>query len=266
MVEEHTCESSMKIDMVKVKFLARKYVNKIRRNPKISLNFFIGDIYDDLKVEINVSTAWRAIKAVGYLLYGNENQQFVRLWSYAKELLDTMPGSTVITKLDEQKFMRIYICPEPLKRELFSGCRRFICVDGCFLKGAFNGQLLAAVAHDADNGIYPIAWAVVEVENTESWKWFIKLLKEDLHMDRQPKSWVLMTNQQNSELLDAEHRLCIKHLHAKWSKRFPKKMMKDLMWKAATAANVKYFKYRMQRIKNVSVDAYKALDGIERKK
>ncbi|GAA0146633.1 hypothetical protein LIER_42915 [Lithospermum erythrorhizon] len=252
MVEEHTCGSSMMIDMVKVKFLARKYVNKIRRNPKISLKCFIGDIYDDLKVEISLSTAWRAIKAAGYLFYGNENQQFARLWSYAKALLDTMPGLIVITKLDEQKFMRIYICQEPLKRGFFSRCRRFICVDGCFLKEAFSGQLLAAVAHDADNGSYLIAWAVVEVENIESWKWFIKLLKEDLHMDQKLESWVLMTDQQKglenaikSELPNVELRLCVKHLHANWSKRFPKKMMKDLMWKAARVANVPYFEYRI---------------------
>ncbi|GAA0187230.1 hypothetical protein LIER_34518 [Lithospermum erythrorhizon] len=79
MVEGHTCGSSMKINMVKVKFMAKKYVNKIRRKPKISLKYFIGDIYDDLKVEISLSTTWRAIKAAGYLLYGNENQQFARL-------------------------------------------------------------------------------------------------------------------------------------------------------------------------------------------
>ncbi|GAA0153983.1 hypothetical protein LIER_43254 [Lithospermum erythrorhizon] len=101
MVEEHPCGNSMKIDMVKVKFLARKYINKIRRQPKKFLKNFIGDIYDDLIIEISVTTTWRAIKATGYLLYGNENQQFVRLWSYAKELLDTMPRSTVITKLHE---------------------------------------------------------------------------------------------------------------------------------------------------------------------
>ncbi|GAA0143658.1 hypothetical protein LIER_35784 [Lithospermum erythrorhizon] len=118
-VEEHSCGNSIKIDMVKFKFLARKYINKIRRQPKISLKNFIGDIYDDLNIEISVTTTWRAIKAAGYMLYENENQQFARLWSYAKELLDTMSGSTVITKLHEQKFMKIYVCPEPLKRGFF---------------------------------------------------------------------------------------------------------------------------------------------------
>ncbi|GAA0145576.1 hypothetical protein LIER_42870 [Lithospermum erythrorhizon] len=125
MVEEHSCEISMKIDMVKLKFLVRKYINKIRRQSKIYLKNFIGDIYNDLNIEINVTIAWRAIKAAGYLLYGNENQQFAR-------------------------------------------CRKFICVDGCFSKGAFKGQLLAAVGLDGNNGIYPIACAVVEQKGLEN--------------------------------------------------------------------------------------------------
>ncbi|GAA0142515.1 hypothetical protein LIER_03398 [Lithospermum erythrorhizon] len=104
-------------------------------------------------------------------MFGNENQQFARLWSYAKEILDIMPGSTIITKLHEQKFELIYVCHAPLKKGFLAGCRRFICVDGCFLKGAFKGQILAVVGLDGDKNIYPIAWAVVEVENTHSWTW-----------------------------------------------------------------------------------------------
>ncbi|CAI9279568.1 unnamed protein product [Lactuca saligna] len=33
---------------------------------------------------------------------------------------------------------------------------------------------------DANNGIYPIAWAVVCVENKENWRWFLDLLIDDL--------------------------------------------------------------------------------------
>ncbi|GAA0143659.1 hypothetical protein LIER_36226 [Lithospermum erythrorhizon] len=92
-------------------------------------------------------------------------------------------------------------------------------------------------------------------------------------MDQQQHSWIMMTDQQKGlenaiqrELPEAEHRLCVKHLHANWSKRFPRKMMKDMMWKATRAANVPYFEYKIQHIKNVSVEAYEALNRIERKK
>ncbi|GAA0147093.1 hypothetical protein LIER_06879 [Lithospermum erythrorhizon] len=57
----------------------------------------------------------------------------------------------------------------PLKAGFKAGCRKFVCLDGCFLKDAFKDQILASVGLDGNNGIYPMAWAVVEVENKESW-------------------------------------------------------------------------------------------------
>ncbi|GAA0148027.1 hypothetical protein LIER_07577 [Lithospermum erythrorhizon] len=208
--------------------------------------------------------------AAGYLMYGNENQKFARLWSYAKEMIDIIPGSTVIIKQEEQKFQRIYVCPSPLKKDFLAGCRRFLCLDGCFLKGAFKGQILAVVGLVADKDIYPVAWAVVEVENTDSWTWFVRLLKEDLMMDREPDSSILMTDQQKiaikNELPDAVHRLCVKHLHANSSKRFTGKTLKKMMLKCVRAANEPYFKVKMQQLRNVIVEGYEALRCIDLRK
>ena len=55
-------------------------------------------------------------------------------------------------------------------------------LDGCFLKGYYGGHLLVAVGIDANDSIYPLAHAVVESENYESWYWFMLLLKADLDM------------------------------------------------------------------------------------
>ena len=50
-----------------------------------------------------------------------------------------------------------------------NGCRPFIGVDGCHLKGKYGGVLLAAVGMDANNGIVLLALYVCEIENTETW-------------------------------------------------------------------------------------------------
>ena len=60
-------------------------------------------------------------------------------------------------------------------------------VDGCFFKGACNAELICALARDANNQIYPIAWAVEEKETEDSWTWFLGLLQKDLQM---PIGWV----------------------------------------------------------------------------
>lgn len=44
-----------------------------------------------------------------------------------------------------------------------------------------KGELLTAMGRDANNQMYPIAWAVVDVENKNKWCWFLSLLVDDLN-------------------------------------------------------------------------------------
>ncbi|GAA0186894.1 hypothetical protein LIER_34182 [Lithospermum erythrorhizon] len=139
--------------------LVREYVVTTKKPLKFTID---GNHTCGTSMKIpTISVKWLAKKYVN---------KFARLWSYAKEMLDIIPGSTIIIKQKEEKFQRIYVCSALLKRDFLVGCRRFVCLDGCFLKGAFKGQILAVVALDVDNGIYPVTWAVVEVENTDSWR------------------------------------------------------------------------------------------------
>ncbi|GAA0149886.1 hypothetical protein LIER_08949 [Lithospermum erythrorhizon] len=140
-------------------------------------------------------------------------------------------------------------------------------------QGSFKGQILAAVLLDANNGIYPLTWAVLEVENTESWTWFVKLLREYLGKDVAVEEWIIMTDQQKGlenaitfELPFAEHHFCVKHLHVNFSKIFYGKKYKDMMWETARASNAPFFEAMLNKIKKVSVEAYEALDIIDRKK
>lgn len=59
-------------------------------------------------------------------------------------------------------------------RGFFEWCRPFIGVDGCHLKGLYSGVPLTVVSIDANYGIYPLAMYVVETENSESWRYFMK--------------------------------------------------------------------------------------------
>ncbi|KAE8699529.1 hypothetical protein F3Y22_tig00110577pilonHSYRG00122 [Hibiscus syriacus] len=57
--------------------------------------------------------------------------------------------------------------------------------DGDFVSkktGAFQGELLTVVGRDNNNQIFPIAWAVVEVKNRETWAWFLQNLQTDLNL------------------------------------------------------------------------------------
>jgi transposase-like protein len=52
-----------------------------------------------------------------------------------------------------------------MSQECFGLLRRFIAVDGTFLKARFIQTLLLAIGIDADGHNTILAWAVVELEN-----------------------------------------------------------------------------------------------------
>jgi len=49
----------------------------------------------------------------------------------------------------------------------------FIAVDGTFIETRFQQILLLAVVLDANNNILVLAWAIVESENRDSWRYFV---------------------------------------------------------------------------------------------
>ncbi|GKC34883.1 mutator type transposase [Tanacetum coccineum] len=72
----------------------------------------------------------------------------------------------------------------PLKKGFKACGRDLLGLDGAFMKGPYPGQLLTAIGLDANNGIYPLAYAIVEKETTDSWTWFLECVGDDLGMTK----------------------------------------------------------------------------------
>ncbi|RYR25264.1 hypothetical protein Ahy_B02g058940 [Arachis hypogaea] len=184
-VNEHTCSRVNKNKSADGKWVVEELEDKIRDHPDMTQRQAHDFFKKEFDVIVNERKIYRAMVKAKELIEGSEIAQYALLRDYANEIIRTNPGSTVRISTDYvegtgYKFKRIYICLEGCKKGFSVGCRPFIGLDGTFLKGYYPGQLLTAIGHDANNHIYPIAYAMVECECKDSWKWFLELLQQDL--------------------------------------------------------------------------------------
>ena len=85
---------------------------------------------------------------------------------------DTKPYFNAIYDIDK-RVKRIFI-GSPHVSTVWTFSFPFLSLDGIFLKSCFGQTLLTACCRDSNNEIYPLAWAMAESENKESWSWFLQ--------------------------------------------------------------------------------------------
>ncbi|XP_074313527.1 uncharacterized protein LOC141648705 [Silene latifolia] len=59
----------------------------------------------------------------------------------------------------------------------FPHCRPIITIDGTHLYGKYKGVLMIAMGVDANDQLYPLAFAIVEKETTDTWSWFLACIR-----------------------------------------------------------------------------------------
>ncbi|OMO59015.1 Transposase, MuDR, plant [Corchorus capsularis] len=221
--KDHHCNKIFKNKLMTQKIMVEIWQAKITKEPFMRNKAIVKTMTDDWGVNVNLSMVRRAKKEIFDQIVLNYEKEFGQLNNYANELKRTNPGSTVILKSKKGTvnsppvFERMFICLDGFRKG-FKNCRNFLGMDGCFLKSLTKGELLCAVDRDANNQMYPVAWALVEVECTDSWRWFIDLLAEELELG-DGRGWTIMTDQMKGcdnaidELLPhVEHRYCARHV------------------------------------------------------
>ncbi|KAM0055995.1 putative transposase, mutator type, MULE transposase domain-containing protein [Helianthus debilis subsp. tardiflorus] len=186
---------------------------------------------------------------------GDYKAQYALLRDYRGELVRANPGTSLKIEIEREpnhnsstrQFKRIYIYLGPLK-EGFKACgRRILGLDRCFMKGPYPGQILTSVGIDSNNGIYPLAYALVESENTSTWTWFLKCLGEDLDLEVN-SNFTFISDRQKGIIPAlkkvypmAEHRFCLRHIHENMKARWKGDLYKNLLWECASSTTIPEF-------------------------
>ncbi|XP_013713590.2 uncharacterized protein LOC106417312 [Brassica napus] len=102
---------------------------------------------------------------------------FESLPSYLYMIRRANPSTVTRLQIDELgSFMYVFLA-FGANVNGFPFMRKVVVVDGKFLNGKYKGTLHITLAQDGNFQIFPIAFAVVDTENDDSWHWFFTQLK-----------------------------------------------------------------------------------------
>ncbi|GJX06659.1 hypothetical protein Tco_0194591 [Tanacetum coccineum] len=178
LIEDHNCLQSREIKACASRFLSDHIIKSPTTNHDIHVRAVQDQIYKEL-----------------YSLLRESAQDLINQNQCTAVRIDVQeePNPESITRA----FRRVYVCLGALKQGFKAYGKEILGLDGCFMSGPWPGQILTAIGVDANNGIYPVAYVIVEAEtkatsvgefnkkmaelksfNSASYDWLMKILAE----------------------------------------------------------------------------------------
>ncbi|XP_057808694.1 uncharacterized protein LOC131023167 [Salvia miltiorrhiza] len=199
-VGKHECVRPIYNRQVTSAWIADRFLEHLKTNPMLKALELQRELRKKYQVRAPLLKCYRAKKKAMDILHGTLEDHYAKIRSYLMELQKRDREGTFLLKTylnHEEKpvFQRVYLGFSALRKGFFIGCRRFISFDACFLKTTIGGALLATISKDCNHKMYPLAWAVVEKENEETWMWFMEKLFEDLRII-DGFGWTFMSDKQ----------------------------------------------------------------------
>ncbi|KAJ9540199.1 hypothetical protein OSB04_026705 [Centaurea solstitialis] len=242
--------------LAKPNWIAQTLLPILIKNQDMSLKEMKKHIFDKYLCNVSLGQCRRGKTRVIHQIEGSLAEHYGRVWDYGGEIIRSNPGSTIKIIVEESDngnyFKGFYVCFKALK----DGCKPVIELDGCFLKSICKGDLLTAIGRDANNQVYPIAWAVYDIENKDNWSQFIKFLANDLELSHGAGLdgvWDCFLNSKSAFGFDEAgkiycHKLSIDNVQDI-----------RLFWSAAMSPVKEEFESHMLELKQISKDAYNHL-------
>lgn len=260
----HNGHHQASVDWI-VSFIEERLRDNINYKPKDILQ----DIQKQYGITIPYKQAWRAKERGLAAIYGSSEEGYFLLPSYCEQLKKSNPGSMaeIFTTGIDNRFQRLFVSFYASIYGFLNGCLPIIGLGGIQLKSKYLGTLLSATSFDADGGLFPLAFGVVDVENDESWMWFLTELHKALEINTQNMPHLTFLSDGQKGIFDAVrrkfpnsfHAYCMRLLTESIGKEFKNSRLVHLLWKAAYSTSTIGFKEKMAELEEVSSEAAKWL-------
>ncbi|XP_073120913.1 uncharacterized protein [Henckelia pumila] len=148
--------------------------NKVRGEPSYRPCAMVKDVHRDFGVDLEYHKAWKGKELAMHDLHGTDKGCYDKLRWYCRAVRETNPGSVADCEIDvvTNKFKRLFLCFNACAVGFATGCRPMIFLDGTHIKNKYKGSIQLAVAKDANDDLFTLAYAVVDAENDSNWEWF----------------------------------------------------------------------------------------------
>ncbi|KAL9665429.1 hypothetical protein QQ045_020849 [Rhodiola kirilowii] len=185
--DKHTCE----VDIVRLDnihfnkhFIAMDIKDLIQEDLRYSPKQVMKLMVSKYGYKIPYIKAWKARQKAFVYLFGEWEGSFETLPAYMDMLKESNPGSIVywdksVLDSGNVNVNRVFWAFGPAING-FTHCRPVISIDATHLIGKWKGVLMIAVTYDGENEILPLAYALVESENIESWRWFMMCIRSGI--------------------------------------------------------------------------------------
>lgn len=185
MNETHTCGDSSKTAHPTKNWLVSIIKEKLRESPHHKPKEISKSILRDFGVSLNYTQVYRGIEGAREQLQGSYKEAYNQLPLFCDKLLEANPGSIVKFLIDDdRKFQRLFISFEASIYGFQNGCRPLLFLDSTSLRSKYHEILLVATAFDGEDGIFPVALAIVDTESDENWHWFLEQLSSAVSTTR----------------------------------------------------------------------------------
>ncbi|XP_016168302.1 uncharacterized protein LOC107610819 [Arachis ipaensis] len=195
-------------------------------------------------------------------IYGDWEDSYAELSRWILGVQATMDGTVAMLKtspicvgehVDEctEYFHRLFWTFSPCI-EAFRHCKPLVSIDETHLYGKYGGTLLLAIAQDGNSNILPVAFALVEGENAESWSFFLSNLRQHVT----PQEGILVISDSHNGIKvaleapdsgwlppHAYRAFCIRHVAANFALSFKGQDARRLLVNAAYAKTEEEFDY-----------------------
>lgn len=266
----HTCEGAASTTghQATRSWVASIIKEKLKASPNYKPKDIVNDIKNEYGIQLNYFQAWRGKEIAKEQLQGSYKEAYNQLPVFCQKIMETNPGSiATFTTKEDSSFHRLFVSFHASLYGFEQGCRPLLFLDSTPLKSKYQGTLLTATAADGDDGVFPIAFAVVDAETDDNWHWFLLQLKSALSISC-PITFVADWQKGLRESIAAAfkgsyHSYCLRYLTEQLFRDLKglfshevKRLMVENFYAAACAPTPASFESCLESMKSISLEAY----------